>query len=116
MIAKRCCPFCGSVKIKATTKSRHAYPQNITRYQMLCNSCFARGPLCATPEQAELKWNLQVAPDKPTFEIAGRAWIILDDDGLEARLEVLDGTHLQIEHSPVDLYVKIPLDKRDTTK
>jgi len=34
-----------------------------------------------------------------------RAHVRLDDDGLSATLEVLDGEHMQVEHSPVDLYL-----------
>lgn len=34
------------------------------------------------------------------------AHVRLEDDGLYADLEVLDGTHLQPEHSPVKLYLR----------
>ena len=36
------------------------------------------------------------------------AHIILQDDGLEARVDVLDGTHLQATDSPVPLYILPP--------
>lgn len=34
-----------------------------------------------------------------------RAHVRLEDDGLFADLEVLNGEHLQVEHSPVDLFL-----------
>lgn len=47
-----------------------------------------------------------------TIEPVARAHVHLNDDGLSADLEVLDGTHLQVEHSPVDLYL-LPVVTRD---
>ncbi|MGX1693182.1 hypothetical protein [Brevundimonas naejangsanensis] len=37
-----------------------------------------------------------------------RAHVYLNDDGLSADLEVLDGTHMQVEDSPVSLYLRPP--------
>lgn len=42
-----------------------------------------------------------------------RLHIELDDDGLRAKVEVLDGTYLQVEHSPVDVYIAPPASKND---
>ena len=39
-------------------------------------------------------------------EPVARLHIRLDEDGLDGEIEVLDGQNLQVEDSPVDLYLK----------
>jgi hypothetical protein len=44
------------------------------------------------------------------IEPVARLHIRLEDDGLAADVEVLDGTNLQVEHSPVNVYLAPPAD------
>jgi hypothetical protein len=49
-------------------------------------------------------------------EPVARLHIRLEDDGLTADVEVLDGTFLQVEHSPVDVYLAPPADAKPVGK
>lgn len=44
--------------------------------------------------------------DQGTAQPVARAHVTLEDDGLFAELQVLDGSQMQVEHSPIDLYLR----------
>ena len=49
----KCCPFCGTHKVKITTMTR----ADVEYYQGLCNRCYARGPKTRDKLEAVRLWN-----------------------------------------------------------
>lgn len=51
------CPWCNG---RAKNRSRNTGPtrsRGRQRWQVVCNACHGRGPLCETPDEAVAKWN-----------------------------------------------------------
>ena len=52
------CPFCSHKSLKVTGKTQGRYEQRHMSYQVLCNTCWARGPLVAHDKERAVEfWN-----------------------------------------------------------
>jgi len=56
------CPFCGSTNTELTNEAL----DRLDYYQVLCQSCYARGPLGDTIEEALSLWNIRRRKAKRT--------------------------------------------------
>lgn len=51
------CPFCNHDKVRIVPRRIGKYSREGTNYQVLCNSCFARGSLKSNKFEARIAWN-----------------------------------------------------------
>lgn len=51
------CVFCGHDKAKANPQRVGSYRRAGTNWQVVCNRCRARGPLCETQDEAIRRWS-----------------------------------------------------------
>lgn len=52
------CPFCASHR----TEMQVVPHDGVNGYMIACRGCTAAGPVCASPEQAELRWKTRRKP------------------------------------------------------
>jgi hypothetical protein len=50
------CPFCKWHKFTTFPQRVGDYRRKGTKWQVVCNKCRARGPLCETFKEADLAW------------------------------------------------------------
>lgn len=53
------CPFCNHEKYRIVPRRIGTYSRTGTNYQVLCNNCWARGPLQSTEMEAKLMWEIR---------------------------------------------------------